>query len=139
MCLKITELTDCPNTILTPHIGGSTEEAQFAIAIEVAEKFVEFFNEGTTLGCVNLPTVFIPPNAIAHRITNFHQNKPGVLKAINNILADYNVVSQIVQTKEEIGYIIADVDRTASHRVILKIKICSLLLIYYRYLNSYLH
>ncbi len=73
-------LVVCPNTFLTPHIGGSTEEAQAAIGREVARKFIDFINTGSSLGSVNLPELALPHNPKAHRILNIHRNVPGVLR-----------------------------------------------------------
>jgi len=112
------ELQGCPNTILTPHIGGSTLEAQEAIGVEVAEKFVQFLETGQTTGSVNFPEIGLPYGGPStHRILNVHHNKPGVLKAINNILSVYNVESQVLLTKGEVGYLVADVGTDASEEV----------------------
>eukprot|EP01136_Pigoraptor_vietnamica_P032374 Opistho-1_new@94152 len=87
-------LVGCPNTILTPHIGGSTEEAQEKIGEEVAQKLVKLINIGSTHGAVNFPNVEIPYVKDSHRILNTHKNVPGVLKQINGILGDFNIVRQ---------------------------------------------
>eukprot|EP00741_Cyanophora_paradoxa_P024875 tig00000317_g24016.t1 len=112
-----TELQGCPNTILTPHIGGSTEEAQAKIGEEVAQALVKLVNTGSTQGAVNFPNVELPYGDKTHRILNTHQNVPGVLKSINQILADYNVSSQLLRTTDHIGYMIIDVDRSASEEI----------------------
>jgi D-3-phosphoglycerate dehydrogenase len=107
-----TELIGCPNTILTPHIGGSTEEAQSSIGIEVGNALVRFINTGSTLGSVNFPEVDIrAPSAdsMTIRIINVHQNVPGVLKQINKTLSDYNIEKQICDSKDAIAYFMADV------------------------------
>lgn len=107
-----TPLRGCPNTILTPHIGGSTEEAQEKIGVEVSLKLVSFVNTGCTLDAVNFPNVNLPQNPYpTHRILNVHHNVPGVLRDINNVLCNYNVVSQVLQTEGKIGYLIVEVDR----------------------------
>lgn len=114
----ISELQGCPNTILTPHIGGSTEEAQEAIGIEVSEVLIELVNTGSTIGSVNFPTIALPyggPNT--HRLLNIHHNKPGVMRDVNSILSDFNVSGQILGTKKFIGYLIVDVESAASDEI----------------------
>ena len=103
-------LVNCPNTILTPHIGGSTQEAQSNIGVDVAGKVVKFINEGSTTAAVNMPNVSLEPNAEIHRILNIHQNKPGVLRKINGILCDFNVSAQVLKTNPSLGYILVEVD-----------------------------
>ncbi|GAM19831.1 hypothetical protein SAMD00019534_030060 [Acytostelium subglobosum LB1] len=114
-------LQGCPNTILTPHIGGSTEEAQEAIGAEVSDLITNFINHGGSEGSVNFPEISIPVSQETHRILNIHQNRPGVLRDINNILSEFNVSSQILSTTKQIGYIIADVDKAASKEIKKKI------------------
>jgi len=103
-------LCKCPNTILSPHIGGSTSEAQQAIGNEVSDKITRFINEGRTVGSANFPHVSLPPIAIKHRILHIHQNVPGVLRKINDILSDYNVSAQVLKTTQNIGYLLIEVD-----------------------------
>jgi len=104
-------LRNCPNTILTPHIGGSSIEAQQNIGLEVARKISRFINEGCTLGAVNFPNVDLPNSKDdRHRIIHVHENVPGVLKSINGVLADYNVRSQILSTTDTVGYLMVEVD-----------------------------
>jgi len=103
-------LCNCPNTILTPHIGGSTQEAQSNIGVDVASKIVKFINEGATIACVNFPEVTLEPNAKVHRILNVHRNVPGVLKKINEILCEFNVSAQVLKTNPELGYLLVEVD-----------------------------
>lgn len=110
-------LQGCKNTILTPHIGGSTEEAQVAIGREVATKMIQFINAGSSLGSVNLPELALPRVTGTHRILNIHQNRPGVLKEINHQLAEVNVVAQMLMTRGPVGYLIVDVDRSVSREV----------------------
>lgn len=100
------------NVILTPHIGGSTLEAQANIGLEVAEKFVRYSDSGTTLSSVNFPEVAIPQQAGKHRLLHIHQNVPGVLANINRVFADnnINIASQSLMTNEAIGYLVMDVD-----------------------------
>eukprot|EP01117_Protostelium_nocturnum_P018959 TRINITY_DN805_c0_g2_i1.p1 TRINITY_DN805_c0_g2~~TRINITY_DN805_c0_g2_i1.p1 ORF type:complete len:421 (-),score=114.51 TRINITY_DN805_c0_g2_i1:103-1365(-) len=108
-------LQDCPNTILTPHIGGSTEEAQTAIGVELADKIIRLINHGTTLGAVNFPNVDLPYGGPGtHRILNVHKNQPGVLRNINNILGEVNVHGQFLATKDSVGYLVVDVESEAS-------------------------
>jgi len=110
-------LRGCPNTILTPHIGGSTEEAQAAIGKEVSQKMIALINTGSNLGAVNMPSVHLPHSATAHRLLNSHYNVPGVLRDINNILSDYNVSSQMLMTNAEVGYLMIELDSEVSHEV----------------------
>lgn len=107
------------NVILTPHIGGSTEEAQFNIGREVAGSLVSFLDSGATQGAVNFPVVSLPPFPDAHRILNVHRNVPGVLSAINRIIAEVgaNINAQYLSTFKDIGYLIMDVSRELSDEV----------------------
>jgi len=110
------ELIGCPNTILTPHIGGSTEEAQYAIGIEVADKMIRLINTGSTAAAVNFPAIELPIGKLGtHRILNIHKNVPGVLKNINSLMAENNVVAQILSTHNSIGYLILDCEKDTSH------------------------
>ena len=107
------ELRGLNNIILTPHIGGSTEEAQRAIGIEVADALVRYINQGTTLGSVNLPEVNMRSITLEEpnhaRIIYVHRNVPGVLRKVNEILGDHNVDKQITDSKGDIAYLMADV------------------------------
>lgn len=107
------DLRGLNNIILTPHIGGSTEEAQRAIGVEVAEALVRYINQGITIGSVNLPEITLrsltldePEHA---RVIYIHRNVPGVLRKVNEILADHNVDKQISDSKGDIAYLMADV------------------------------
>ncbi|PYI10101.1 D-3-phosphoglycerate dehydrogenase [Aspergillus sclerotiicarbonarius CBS 121057] len=108
-----TDLRSLKNLILTPHIGGSTEEAQRAIGIEVAEALVRYVNEGTTLGAVNIPEVALrsltmdEPNHA--RVIFIHQNIPGVLRKVNEILGDHNVDKQMTDSRGDVAYLMADI------------------------------
>jgi len=110
-------LQGLPNVILTPHIGGSTEEAQAGIGREVAGKIINFINSGSTIGCVNLPEMFLPHSKGAHRILNFHKNQPGVLRDINQLLSGYNVMGQMLMTRGSVGYLIIDVEAEVSDEI----------------------
>ena len=110
-------LQGMPNVILTPHIGGSTAEAQRAIALDVAAKITRFIDTGSTIGAVNVPEVDLPEQPEGapdrpHRILNFHRNVPGVLGQIHKAAADLgvNVAGQYLRTMGEIGYVVIDVD-----------------------------
>lgn len=111
----ITELQNCPNTILTPHIGGSTEEAQYMIGQEVGNALLNYLERGSSLGAVNFPNVDLrghPSDLGTIRVLYVHHNVPGVLKQINNILSDYNVEKQTVESKGPIAYLLADLKVT---------------------------
>eukprot|EP00051_Salpingoeca_urceolata_P006816 m.90190 g.90190 ORF g.90190 m.90190 type:complete len:410 (+) comp14996_c1_seq2:270-1499(+) len=103
-------LTGCPNTILTPHIGGSTEEAQATIGIEVSTKLIDFLNKGSTVGSVNIPEIQIRRSlAEGHiRVLHFHDNHPGVLSKINSALAKVNIASQTLDTNADVGYLMVE-------------------------------
>jgi len=114
-----TELRGIPNVILTPHVGGSTEEAQAAIGREVATALVKFVNTGATTGAVNFPHVEPPPLRGRHRLLNVHRNVPGVLSDINRIVSEAhaNIESQILATTPTIGYLVMDLNREVSKEV----------------------
>ena len=99
------------NVILTPHIGGSTEEAQADIGAFVGAKLADFIREGTTSLSVNLPSVALPPPAGTHRLAHLHHNVPGVLAEINSVLADHdvNVEAQLLGTRGDLGYALTDI------------------------------
>ena len=104
------------NVILTPHIGGSTMEAQANIGLEVAEKLVKYSDNGTTTSSVNFPAVALPTHAGKHRLLHIHRNVPGVLSQINTIFSDnqINIAAQFLQTNAKIGYVVIDVDAASS-------------------------
>lgn len=101
--------------ILTPHIGGSTEEAQEAIGRYVATKLTVFSNTGVTEGCVNMAQVRLPSNGTNHRLLHIHRNEPGVLSALNRVLSesDINIEGQVLKTDAEVGYVVTDIDQRA--------------------------
>jgi D-3-phosphoglycerate dehydrogenase len=114
-----TPLRGLPNVILTPHIGGSTMEAQEAIGREVGTSLIKLVNGGATTGAVNFPQIELPQAAGAHRILNVHKNVPGVLRDINRIVSDLNanIRSQLLATDPKIGYLIMDLDQDVSLEV----------------------
>ncbi|HVT19997.1 MAG TPA: phosphoglycerate dehydrogenase [Mycobacteriales bacterium] len=107
----VSVLRGLPNVILTPHIGGSTEEAQQDIGRYVAQKLRDYVVDGTTTMSVNLPHLALPTRSDAHRIIHLHQNVPGVLASINGLLADnkVNIEGQLLGTRGDLGYVITDV------------------------------
>jgi D-3-phosphoglycerate dehydrogenase len=100
------------NVILTPHVGGSTQEAQQNIGIEVAGKLAKYSDNGSTLSAVNFPEVSLPSHTNRSRLLHIHENRPGVLRQINQAFADQNIniAAQYLQTSEEIGYVVVDVE-----------------------------
>eukprot|EP00668_Euglena_longa_P001922 GGOE01002246.1.p1 GENE.GGOE01002246.1~~GGOE01002246.1.p1 ORF type:complete len:439 (+),score=168.67 GGOE01002246.1:29-1318(+) len=114
-----TPLQGCPNTIMTPHIGGSTLEAQSKIGDEVAASIIKVINVGSTTGAVNFPEVDLPQNPNCHRILNIHRNVPGVLRNINDIILKFgaNVEGQMLVTKGNIGYMVMDLDKENSNEL----------------------
>jgi D-3-phosphoglycerate dehydrogenase len=113
------EIRGLENVILTPHIGGSTEEAQRNIGIEVASTLVKYIETGSSTGAVNFPHVELPLVRNRHRVMNIHRNVPGVLSNINRIVAEMgvNISSQYLGTHHDIGYLIMDVDQRISREV----------------------
>lgn len=109
-------LQNLPNVILTPHIGGSTEEAQGAIGLDVTSKLVKYLELGNSEGSHTVPPVSLPPQAGTHRILHIHRNIPGVLGEINSRLSKrgINIVGQYLNTNPEIGYVILDVESKIS-------------------------
>ncbi len=112
-------LRGLPNMILTPHIGGSTEEAQEAIGREVSAALIKYINGGATTGAVNFPQIEVPVTRDTHRILNVHRNVPGVLRDINKIVSDRNanIRAQTLSTDPDIGYLIMDLDQDVSGEV----------------------
>ena len=110
------ELQGLPNVILTPHVGGSTEEAQANIGVDVTSKLIKFLDFGTSEGSHTVPPVSLPPQSGTHRILHIHRNIPGVLGEINSRLSKHgiNIVGQYLNTNPEIGYVILDVESRLS-------------------------
>ena len=108
----ISPLREFDNVILTPHIGGSTQEAQENIGIEVAEKIVMYSDNGTSTSAVNFPQVALPSHADTHRLLHVHRNIPGMMTAINQIFSQYNinVAAQYLQTNDKVGYVVVDIE-----------------------------
>lgn len=126
--LFVSELQGIDNVILTPHIGGSTEEAQEAIGIEVSESLVRYLTAGSTTGAVNFPQIEVPPlSEGVHRILNVHQNKPGVLSEINTIVSrtGANIKAQYLSTDPHIGYLILDMEGGSPHSTVEQIQAVS--------------
>ncbi|GKS88156.1 phosphoglycerate dehydrogenase [Acidovorax sp. SUPP2539] len=112
----LSPLRGLDNVILTPHIGGSTMEAQANIGLEVAEKLVKYSDNGTSISSVNFPEVALPAHPGKHRLLHIHQNVPGVLSQINQIFSDnrINIAAQYLQTNEKVGYVVIDIDAQSS-------------------------
>ena len=108
----VSPLRGLDNVILTPHIGGSTEEAQQNIGTEVADKLLRYSNNGSTLGAVNFPEVSLPEHPGKHRLLHIHHNQPGVLSAVNAVFSsrNINILGQYLQTNPRIGYVVIDID-----------------------------
>ncbi len=111
------------NVILTPHIGGSTQEAQANIGLEVAEKLVKYSDNGTSITSVNFPEVALPAHPGKHRILHVHHNQPGVLSAINQVFAELrvNIAGQYLQTDDRLGYVVIDLDAQSSELALEKL------------------
>ncbi|MGI8639192.1 MAG: phosphoglycerate dehydrogenase, partial [Pyrinomonadaceae bacterium] len=109
-------LQNLPNVILTPHVGGSTEEAQANIGLDVTAKLINYTELGTSNGSHTVPELNLPPQAATHRILHIHQNVPGVLSEINSKLSakGINILGQFLKTNDEIGYVILDIDTELS-------------------------
>jgi len=116
----MSELRGLPNTILTPHIGGSTSEAQENIGNFVPGKMMDYINTGSTSNSVNFPNLTLPILENAHRLIHIHNNVPGILAKINHILADngVNIVGQYLKTNEQIGYVITDINKEYNKEMI---------------------
>lgn len=112
------------NVLLTPHIGGSTVEAQENIGTEVALKFVKYSDNGSTLSAVNFPEVSLPEHEGAKRLLHIHHNKPGILNKINQVFvnANVNIAAQFLQTDPSIGYVVVDVESENTDELLAQLK-----------------
>ena len=119
-----TELKGLKNVILTPHVGGSTEEAQRHIADFVPNKIMDYINSGNTVDAVNFPNIRLPKQNKSHRFLHIHKNVPGVMAKINKVLAKYemNILGQYLSTESEVGYVITDLDKEYNKDVIKALK-----------------
>lgn len=120
----MTELKGLNNVILTPHVGGSTEEAQRNIADFVPNKIMDYVNSGSTVDAVNFPNIRLPKQNKAHRFLHIHKNVPGIMAEINKVLAKYemNISGQYLSTDNEVGYVITDLDKEYNKDVIKALK-----------------
>lgn len=120
----ISPLREFDNVILTPHVGGSTMEAQENIGYEVAEKLIKYSDNGSSITSVNFPEVALPEHTNVHRLLHVHENVPGVLSAINSLFSEHNIniVGQYLQTNEKVGYVVIDVDAGSSEVALDKLK-----------------
>ena len=112
----VSPLRKFDNVILTPHVGGSTIEAQENIGIEVGDKLATYSDTGTSITSVNFPEVALPSHPNVHRILHIHENKPGVMSEINQLLSEnnINILGQFLQTNEDVGYVVVDVNKECS-------------------------
>ncbi len=119
-----TPLQKLPNVILTPHIGGSTEEAQHNIGLDVTSKMLNYLEKGASFGSHTVPAISVPAIEKTHRILHIHQNVPGVLSEINTTLSKkkINILGQYLKTNEEIGYVVLDVDSMLSQEALALLK-----------------
>lgn len=119
----VSPLRGLDNVILTPHVGGSTQEAQQSIGVEVAGKLLKYSNNGSTLSAVNFPEVSLPEHPGQHRLLHIHRNQPGVLSKINAIFSEQqiNIAGEYLQTNAKIGYVVIDVE-TDEREVTMELK-----------------
>ncbi len=119
----ISPLRSFDNTFLTPHIGGSTVEAQENIGMEVAEKLARYSDNGSSISSVNFPEVALPEHEGCHRLLHIHHNTPGIMSAINKVFLEnnLNVSAQFLQTNEAVGYVVIDVDAQYSDMALSKL------------------
>jgi D-3-phosphoglycerate dehydrogenase len=117
-------LRDLPNVLLTPHIGGSTEEAQQNIGEDVSNKLFQYLEKGISIGSHTIPALNLPAQEGAHRILHIHKNVPGVLSEINTQLSKHkiNIVAQYLKTNEDIGYVVLDIDKKLSNNAVQLLK-----------------
>ena len=119
-----TPLKGLNNVILTPHVGGSTEEAQRDIADFVPNKIMAYINSGNTVDAVNFPNIRLPRQTNAHRFLHIHKNVPGIMAKVNKVLAKYelNITGQYLSTDSKVGYVIVDVDKEYNKEVTTALK-----------------
>jgi D-3-phosphoglycerate dehydrogenase len=111
-------LVGLDNVLLTPHVGGSTLEAQASIGVEVADKLVRYSDNGSTVTSVNFPEAALPEHEGKHRLLHIHRNQPGVMSRINQVFSEagLNIAAQYLQTREDVGYVVIDIDSDHSER-----------------------
>jgi D-3-phosphoglycerate dehydrogenase len=119
----VSRLRKFENVILTPHIAGSTIEAQANIGTEVSEKLVRYSDNGSTLSAVNFPEVSLPEHPGGHRLLHIHHNVPGVLRQVNDVFADngINISGEYLMTNSKIGYVVIDVEADSSRIALQKL------------------
>ncbi len=112
------------NVILTPHIGGSTQEAQYNIGLDVSHKFINYLDKGSSVGSCSIPALNLPIQKNTHRILHIHKNVPGVMSKINSALSEAgaNILGQYLKTNADIGYVVLDVNENASQLALEKVK-----------------
>jgi D-3-phosphoglycerate dehydrogenase len=117
-------LRGLPNVILTPHVAGSTEEAQEKIGTEVAGKLVAYSDGGSTVGAVNFPELSLAPHGSANRVLHIHENVPGMLQRINSVIAaeGINVLAQHLETRKTIGYVVFDIEGNAPSTLLARLE-----------------
>ena len=120
----LSPLREFDNAFLTPHVGGSTMEAQANIGAEVAEKLSRYSDNGTTTSSVNMPEVALPPHDGCHRMLHIHRNVPGMLTAINGVFSELgvNIAAQYLQTNESVGYVVIDIDADHSEQALQRLR-----------------
>lgn len=120
----VSPLREFDNVILTPHIGGSTAEAQENIGVEVAEKLSRYSDTGTTISSVNFPEVALPSHPDQHRLLHVHENVPGVMSEINKVFSDnnINIAGQYLQTNDKVGYVVIDVEKAYGELALEKLR-----------------
>ena len=116
----VTPVQNVPNVIITPHIGGSTAEAQESIGIDVAGKLINFLESGSSTGSLSVPALSLPVQQDTHRLLHIHRNVPGVLSEINGLLShmNVNILGQYLKTNNAIGYVVLDIDKNTSPGVL---------------------
>lgn len=122
--LFVTPVQGIPNVILTPHIGGSTQEAQENIGLDVAGKLISFLETGSSTGSLSVPGLSLPVQQETHRLLHIHKNVPGVLSEINGLLSrlNVNILGQYLKTNAQIGYVVLDIDKNTSSSVLEELK-----------------